>query len=323
MIYIDFLAGAHGNFLEFACNTALAGIKSTELPFNNLGASHKKVYDSSVLFKSNHYFSQDTKFTNSQVISVKISPDDLLPLSSISLLRAGDRQMNNDELEINTYTKFNNDDYRWVLDNIINNFSHNQIQESYNAIKDESWPLVYTLEDFKNLPKWIQDECLTQHNLHLVELSENNPDCPRWVLREFFKLGFKYPEQAGFITEQRRMQYDNSNDVYYFPFACFYDTNLFCKELMSISKWAGLDYTDPTKLHKEFLKRQPYYNNKRICDEILERIYNNEQLIFPTLDLMMESYLEAKLELCYNINFPVYRPNWFTNSQEILTSIKQ
>lgn len=185
MIYIDFQGGSHGNFLEFACNTALAGVKSTELPFNHLGASHEKTYDGNVLFESNHYFSHDTKFTNSQIISVKISYEDLLPLSSISLLRAGDRQLNNDELEINTYTKLNNDDYRWVLDNIINKFSRNQVQESYNAVKDESWPLVSTLEDFKNLPKWIQDECLTQHNLHLVELSEINPDCPRWVLREF------------------------------------------------------------------------------------------------------------------------------------------
>lgn len=323
MIYIDFQAGSHGNFLEFVCNTALAGVKSTELPFNNLGASHEKVYDGPVLFESNHYFSHDTRFTNSRVISVKISYDDLLPLSSISLLRAGDHQLNNDELEVDTYNKLNNDAYRWVLDNIINKVSLNQIEESYNAVKDESWPPVATLEDFKNLPAWIQDECLTQHNLHLVELSKNNPDCPRWVLREFFKLGFKYPEQAGFITEQRRMQYDAGNDVYYFPFACFYNTELFCKELLAISKWAGLDYTDPTELHKEFLKRQPYYNNKRICDGILEQIYNNEQFTFPKLDLMMESYLEAKLELYYNINFPVYRPKWFTNSQEVLMSVRQ
>jgi hypothetical protein len=44
MIYIDFVGGAHGNYLEFICNKFLAGVDCNELPFNALGASHDKGY---------------------------------------------------------------------------------------------------------------------------------------------------------------------------------------------------------------------------------------------------------------------------------------
>lgn len=38
---------------------------------------------------------------------------------------------------------------------------------SYNTVKDESWPNCYSYEDFKNLPEWIQTECIEVHNIGL------------------------------------------------------------------------------------------------------------------------------------------------------------
>lgn len=322
MIFIDFIAGSHGNFLEFACNTLLANIDSNELPFNSLGSAHNKKYSSSKVFSANHYFQFELKLTNRRVISIRITHNDLLPLSSISLLRAGEYNYDNNTLEVNTFNKLNNKNYQWVLANIIDKYSLNNIQNSYNAVKDSLWPQVTCLNDFKKLPQWIKDECLQVHNLHLVEISEEYPDCPRWILREFFKLSFKYPEQAGFITEQSKMVYDSSNDVYEFSFDSFYDLEKFKKELQAISTWAGLPYQDPTYLHSEFMKRQPYYNAKSICDDILDQIYAGKSFDLPAVDLMKESYLTAKLELYYNREFPVYQPNWFTNSQEIFNFIE-
>lgn len=324
MIYIDFQGGSHGNFLEFACNKFLAGIDSDELPFNSLGASHNKNYRGDKLFSSGHYFQyREVPFTNSKIISIRIDDGDLLPLSSISLLRAGDLNIDNDCLEIDTYNKFDNIYYRWVLDNIIERFSVNQVKESYDAVKDPSWPDVNSLNDFENLPEWIKTECLEQHNLHLLEISKEHPDCPRWVLREFLKLGFKDPRQAGFMTQQDKMEYDSSNDVFYFPFGAFYDLEWFKKELFAISMWANLDYNDPTELHNEFMKRQPYAQDKKICDDILKRIYKEESFEFPKLDLMKESYLTAHLEMYYDCEFPTYQPIWFKHSDEILKLVKE
>jgi len=318
MIYIDFIAGSHGNFLEFVCNKFLANVPGPDTPFNSMGASHKKNYRGQTTFVSNHFFQKDIEIKKSKVISIQITTDDLLPLASISLLRAGDLDIDNDTLEINTYNKFNNPNYAWVLENLIQNFFDNQIQNSYNVVKDPSWPEIFTLDQYRALPQWIQDECSNQHNLELLELFEHQPNCPRYILREFFKLGFKYPAQSGFMTEQNRMQYDSSNQVHVFPYSCFYDTKNFLHEIEKLSKWTEFKLSSIDQLqdlHVQFLSKQPYKNSKKFCDGLLKRLESKEIFDLPKLDLFQESYVSAKLELALNKELPL--KTWFVNSAEI------
>lgn len=334
MIYIDFSGGAHGNYLEWVCNKFLAKIKTEGTPFNALGASHGKKYLEPRVFHNGHYSidweihkmfaeSRDTHPgkipNNSKVISIQITYDDLLPLQSISLLRAGDWNVDPDKLEVNTYGKLHTAHYRWFLDTIIDGFFKGQLTKSYNAVKDPSWPDIATIADFKNLPDWIQQECIDMHNLTLLELNEDNPDCPRNVLREFFKIGFKNPALSGFITEQQKMVYDPSNDVKIFRYSCFYDIDQFVQEFETVASWLGYDFKPTAEfidLHNQFLSRQPYKHSKIYCDEILERIKKKEQFDFPTLDLLQESYLTAHTELYYDIELP-NNIQWFANSSEI------
>jgi hypothetical protein len=329
MIYIDFVGGMHGNYLEFVCNAIIAEIPVDGLPFNQKGAAHKKKYLSPIRFKSGHFFSDPEeldKFKNEQIISIQITDDDLLPLSMISILRAGDMNISNDQLEINTYHKLNNSIYKDSLKNIIDNFFNGQVQESYNAVKDPAWPAVENIADFKNLPNWIQDECRSQHNLQLLELTPETPDCPRQVLREFFKLSFKYPEQSGFMSQQHKMTYDTSNSIHIFPFGNFYNLDQFIIEISKIAEWSGFKFTQVEKLisvHKEFLLRQPYKNAKSKCDEIINNIINRTpNCILPKLDLMEESYINAKLELYYNKEMPTHNNLWFRTYEEICQYIE-
>lgn len=328
MIYIDFQAGSHGNYLEFVCNKFLAGVDCNNLPFNMLGASHQKGYLGEEKFQANHYFEfrgKKTSLTNSKIISIQITHDDLLPLSSISLLRAGDYNIDNDELEIDTYHKLNNEDYKWVLKNLIDKFFQTQIQQSYNSVKDESWPPVQSLQDFENLPDWIKLECSQQHNLKLVELTENRPDCARYILREFFKIGFKHPEQSGFVSQQKKMIYDVSNDVYVFPFSSFYTVNNFLDQIACIAKWADFELTDLQellKVHDQFLEKQPYKNSKIFCDTLIKKILQNETFDFPKLDLFQESYIAAQLEKYYNCELLIGQNDWYKNSKEIFDIVK-
>jgi len=337
VIYIDFQGGAHGNYLEFVCNKFLAKIKTEDNPFNDLGASHaeKKYYEPKEFVKG--HYSTDWEpchemFTvpacdtnpgkipnNSKVISIQITHADLLPLQSISLLRAGNYNVNPDELEVDTYHKLHNIHYRWVLDNLINGFFKDQLTSSYNAVKDPSWPDIETIADFKNLPEWIQQECADLHNLTLLELNADTPDCPRNVLREFFKIGFKNPRLNGFITQQQKMVYDPSNDVRILPYICFYDMNRFVEELKKLASWLGYDFAPTAEfidLHNQFLSKQPYKHSKIYCDALLERIKNQEQFDLPTLDLLQESYLTSCIELYYDIELP-NNIQWFKNTSEI------
>ena len=327
MIYIDFVGGAHGNYLEFVCNKFLAKIKTQGSPFNTYGASHAKIYLEPEVFANGHYSfeppgnSYDSPITdNSKVISIQITNDDLLPLQSISLLRAGDYNVDPDELEVNTYNKLHSIHYQWVLDNLINNFFKDQLVNSYNAVKDPSWTSITSISDFKKLPDWIQNECENMHNLILLELNTDMPNCPRNILREFFKISFQIPEQAGFITQQKKMVYDSSNDVKIFPYSCFYNTKQFIIEVAKLATWLGYDFeqtTEFTELHEQFLSKQPYKHSKIYCDSILERIKNKEEFDLPKLNLLEESYLTAHIELCYNIELS-NNLQWFKNSKEVL-----
>lgn len=273
MIGIDFQGGAHGNFLEFVCNV-IAGVPvAVSNPFNKHGASHNKNYLDCPIFIANHYSFQNIPLPSNRVIAIKIESDDLLPLSQISLLRAGDYGYDNNALEVDTYNKLNIPDYRWVLDNLLNSFFVDQIKNSYNAVKDESWPDVSNLKEFYSLPEDILNECTTVHNLRLLELTPDSPNCPRDVLREFFQIGFEQPEISGFITQQRKMKYPELVDVYNFPFSAFYTTEFF-NQLDMIAQWAGINYNNKQQaeeLQLDFLSRQPYKDSKIKCDHIVEQ----------------------------------------------------
>lgn len=300
MIGIDFQGGAHGNYLEFVCNKILGLTQGT--PFNSLGASHNKTYIDKKVFKANHYSYRPqyaSELTNIQkVISIQMEIDDLLPLQQISLLRAGDHGYDNELLEIDTYNKLNNIHYRWVLEEIINGFFKNQIKQSYDAVKDSSWPNVTTIQEFKTLPDHIKKECIEQHKLILRELSPTQPNCPREVLREFFQIGFQHPNLNGFVVRQNKVKYSKDKEVYIFPFKCFYQKNDFFEQIENVATWAKIQYNcqqDIAQLHDEFLTRQPYQKSVTKCNEIVNQIQNNTQTHMPVVDLLEEAYINAKL----------------------------
>ena len=296
MIHIDFQGGAHGNYLEFVCNK-IAGI-AIGTPFNSAGASHNKLYTAKKIFYSDHYSFRPRPMVFDKIISIQVDTDDLLLLQQISLLRAGDFGYDNNQLEIDTFNKLNNRQYKWVLENIVRNFFANQIQNSYNAVRDPAWPDVTTIEDFRNLPDWIKKECSEQHKLELLELSPERPDCPRSILQEFFQIGFLHPEQHGFIVRQQQAKYDSTKQVYQWPFRCFYDITVFLQEIKKVAEWAEISYTcqsDIEELHNEFLQRNPYKNSKVRCNTIIKEIQSGKPPNLDNINLVEEAYINAKL----------------------------
>lgn len=323
MIYIDFQGGTHGNYLEFVCNKFLGGVDvESDTPFNNSGASHKKQYIGEKLFNAWHYSEYQGNRTTpkiGKIISIKIEPNDLLPLTSVSLLRAGNHGYDNNQLEKNTFNKLNNASYKWVLDNLLSSFFESQIEQSYNAVKDQTWPEVKSLSDFVKLPMHIREECINVHNLELLQLNESCPDCPRHILREFFCIGFKNPEISGFIsTQNKKMWYHSTNDVYYFPFSAFYSLELFLQEIKKISHWAGYNFSQKENLiilHKEFLNNQIYKDSKQKCDNIINQCLKEKYYKFPELTLLEEAYIQARLELILDKDLSVKQ--WFEDNLQI------
>lgn len=298
MINIDFQAGSHGNFLEVVCNV-MADVPIASDPFISTGAAHLKTYQSDRVFVAKHYSIQNRSLYSNRVISISITPDDLLPLSQISFLRGGDYGYDNNKLEIDTYNKLNNPNYRGILDIISNSFFVDQIKTSYDAVKDSSWPNIETLAEFNQLPEHIQRECQDVHNLKLFAFDSAHPDCPRHVLREFFQLGFETPGQHGFITNQEtKMVYSPDIDVYYFPYSSFYDQLSFLHHVEQVAQWANISYNTQTQvieLHNKFLNNQPYKNSKNKCDQLIQQMINNT-IETPVVDLLEEAYINATLK---------------------------
>ena len=123
IIPIDFVAGAHGNFLEIVLNRFFGVVSDREHAFTSLGTSHSKSqnYLNQRLFVAKHWFETPHSLDeHSQVISIQFDQEDLLLLSSVSLLRAGDMGIDNDQLEIDTFQKLDNMYYGSVLKEITN-----------------------------------------------------------------------------------------------------------------------------------------------------------------------------------------------------------
>lgn len=319
-ISIDFPGGAHGNYLEFVCNRFIANVPVVESsPFNSLGASHKKQYLGVREFVCGHYSHSKLPMPPGPIISIEITPDDLLALQCISLLRAGDYDIDPDQLEVNTYNKLNNVDYQWVLDNLYQQYFQNQIVESYNAMADASWPRITKDQQYFELPQTIRDECEQVHGLELHTFDSDHPNCPRYILREFFKFGFLNPSGHGFIAHQPQKYYTHDN-VYKFPYASFYDMDKFANSIGNLAQWLGRPFTvtgEFVNLHQEFLKRQVYKNIKTQTDNLFEKILSGEQFSLPTINVIQEAYIDAKIEMLTRRPVPLNQTGWFSTSRQI------
>lgn len=285
-ILIDFVAGAHGHFLEVLLNKFFHTTVVDFSPFTTLGTSHvaTKEYTDSKVFHAAHWTERypEELATASKVISIQFSQDQLLFFSSLSLLRAKDKKIANNDLEYDTYNKLNNKFYRDTLDQIL-----------------AAYPFL--------------------------TVNETNSNIPRHVLREFYKFGFKNPDQNGYWLKQKQMSYPNTTEVFYFNLDCFYNRSLLVERLKQLEQFVGkpFDFSDEFyQMHDQFINGVQYLDCQSTCDQIINAVINEIDIGIPNLTLFQESYINAKLENFYNKEMPFYQPEYFTNTKDVLNYIK-
>jgi hypothetical protein len=280
MIAIDFLAGTHGHFLETVLNKFFNITPNLANTLTKTGTSHNKntEYQKNKLFRAKHWFElyadQLTNFE--KVISIRFCLEDLLLVSSVSLLRAADLNINNDDLEVDTVNKLNNRFYQSTLEQI------------------------YTAYPF---------------------LDQTQASIPRYVLREFFKFGFKDPAVNGYWLKQQSMVYPAHCDVYCFDFSSFYDIDKFVQHIKNIAEFVGREFDfslEFYQLHAKFLSFIPYQDHKQHCDHIVECVRNNIEVAIPKLTLFQESYINGCLENIYCKEMPFHQDRYFTSTKDVL-----
>lgn len=280
LIPIDFVAGSHGHFLEVVLNTYFDIAKLGQQEFTTIGTSHclTSDYVKNRIFHANHWYQlkQSKLDTFSQVISIKYTQEDLLLLSSVSLLRSGDQNIDNDNLEIDTVTKLNNDFYKDTLE------------------------LIYQSYPF---------------------LDRNVKHIPRYVLREFYKFGFKNPNINGYWLEQKKLSYSSQAKVFYFYFKDFYDIRKFVTRIKELELFLDKKFNFSTEFfqqHQKFVSFIPYVDHKTVCDEIIENIQNSQIVSIPKLTLFQESYINGQLENIFNKEMPFHQDRYFTSTKDVL-----
>ena len=280
MIAIDFIAGTHGHFLETVLNKFFNITPDLSDTLTAMGTSHNKntEYQKNKLFRAEHWFElyADQIPNFEKVISIRFCPEDLLLVSSVSLLRAADLNINNDDLDVDTVNKLNNRFYQSTLEQI------------YTA-----YPFLDRTQGF----------------------------IPRYVLREFFKFGFKDPAVNGYWLKQQLMVYPTHCDVYWFDFSSFYDIDKFVQHIKNVAEFVGREFDfspEFYKHHAKFLSFISCQDHKQHCDHIVECVRNNTEVDISKLTLFQESYINGCLENIYRKEMPFHQDIYFTSTKDVL-----
>jgi hypothetical protein len=295
-ICIDYYPGSHGSFLEFVCNKMAGVALDSENPFDDTGAAHNLIYAEAKdrIFISGHWYNgQAIPFK--QIVSIRFTEHDTLSLLAIQSLRAGTHTFDLDTLDVNTYHKLNNQYRLGQIDAIKQHYFYKHVYSKYmeNRISMLD-PELITEQDINSVSVDVEQELLKTYNINLLKLDADHPNCPRYVLREFFEQwGLDQP-----LNSLENMVYDNTIDVYKFPYISFYDIDAFIHQLKQLASWANLQYNDYDsirELHKQFMIRQPYAHSKQKCDQIIENIINKSGPVPDKVLLIEEAYINREL----------------------------
>lgn len=281
-ILIDFVAGSHGHFLEIVLNKYF-GIVDINDTFTNIGTSHKKSwhYERTKLFAADHYYrwprGELKKFN--KIISIRFDQDDLLLLSSVSLLRSSDLNIDDRHLEIDTRNKLNHPSYQHLLDKIDSAYVFLDREQSSiprNVLR-EFFKFGFANPDVNGL--WLEQKSMCYH-----------PDT------QVFDFQFKSFYDIDLLVAQIKnlqqfvnMQFDFSDDFYqhhqtFLKYIPYVNHKKICDHILACVQ-SNIDVEIPALS----LFQESYINGN------LERIYQKE-MPFHSID-----YFKSTADVLYYI----------------------
>lgn len=291
-ILIDFPPGAHGNFLEFVLNKCYYQADYPD-PFTNIGTSHNKPYD-----QQNTKFFADHFTRHKQAWLRKTHKKNLQKNNDIILIiiNPSDLLM----LSENSLLRAGDFQIQYLEINTYNKLNNNYYNSLLNLIIDS----------------------------YKLDCSPNNPDIPRYILREVFKFGFKTPDIHGFIIDQKiAIEELTGKNIFQFPLDSFYSCSRLVQSIEQLSEYFKLDLiinSDEVKiLHDKFLNKIPNLNIKLDCDIIIDAIRNKKNIEIPELSLFQESYINGILEKTYNKEMPFKMEKYFTSTQQCIEYLNE
>jgi hypothetical protein len=191
-----------------------------------------------------------------------------------------------------------------------------------NNIKDESWPAISSVDDFYNLPKHILDECINVFGYKPIQITENHPDAPRWVLRSIFKSWFF---DQSMRPSNKLSLINNHPTVYNLPLRSLYNTDSFKQEIINIGKFFNVkinldNFSD--QVHQQFVDMVPYKESTVKCEKIINSIDNHEHFQIA-LNVVEEGYVNYCIEQKFGITMPEETEQYFNDTGELSAYVRQ
>jgi hypothetical protein len=331
MIPIIFYAGTHGNFVEFVLNKVMHGDKIyISNPLGVIGTSHLQRtdanYQSHRIFKCEFLEKYDYP-ADQPLLKIDFDSSEDIFTFQLNLKRGEDYNIDPDTLEHMTYQKLFEKYGPYGKDfhgpnKIINDINKFTDLTPYYNIKDESWPAINSVDDFYNLPKHILDECINVFRYKPIQITENRPDAPRWVLRSIFKSWFF--DQS--MRPSNKLSLINKHPtVYNLPLRSLYNTDSFKQEIINIGKFFNVEinlenFSD--QVHQQFIDMVPYKESKFKCERIINSINNHEHFQIA-LNVIEEGYVNYCIEQKFGIIMPEETEQYFKDTGELSAYVRQ
>jgi len=161
-----------------------------------------------------------------------------------------------------------------------------------------------------------------------VNLSELEPNCPRHILREFFKHAYR--DNSLFGPTDGQEEFINSlikegKKLYRFPVSSFYNYENFDREIKNIQQFYNFNFLnyEYKEEHREFLHYLEYFLSLNILpDKIINAVEHELDLEFDNLTILQESYINGNLERIFNKEMPFLQEKYFINTRQIIDYLK-
>ena len=154
---------------------------------------------------------------------------------------------------------------------------------------------------------------------------DENTEVPKFILRDFVKLGFSDLNNHGYIKKNTELNKYKFKNVYYFPVNSFWDNELFFNHLSKLDEKFNLDLSindEAIKIHREFIEKIPQLKTQNRCRDIITAIREKKSILIENIDVIEEAYIYSWIETTYkNILAPLTN-TFFKNTKDIIEYIK-
>ena len=176
---------------------------------------------------------------------------------------------------------------------------------------------------FTGFPKEF-NETISIQKLYGLKIDENT-EVPKFILRDFVKLGFSDSNNHGYIKNNRELLKHKFNKVYYFPVNSFWDKELFFNHLSNLDKQFNLGLSidsSAIKIHNEFIEKIPQLKTRNRCRDIISAIKEEKSMLIENIDIVEEAYIYSWIESTHRNILAPFTNSFFKNTKDIVEYIR-